>query len=53
MKIVIATPILYDKTSPFNHLFKDIIGGFLDDGNQESDSLLLKMRTKLSSNMGM
>lgn len=34
MRIVIATPILYSPTSPFNHLFKDIIGGFLDDGNQ-------------------
>ena len=32
MKIVIATPILFDKTSPFNHLFRDIIGGFLDAG---------------------
>lgn len=30
MRIAIATPILYDATSPFNHLFKDIIGGFLD-----------------------
>ena len=34
MKIVIATPILFDPTSPFNHLFKDIIGGFLEEGNQ-------------------
>lgn len=34
MKIVMATPILYNPTSPFNHLFKDIIGGFLNDGNQ-------------------
>lgn len=34
MKIVIATPILYNPISPFNHLFKDIIGGFLEDGNQ-------------------
>lgn len=32
MKVIIATPILYDATSPFNHLFKDIIGGFLDAG---------------------
>lgn len=32
MKVVIATPILYDAQSPFNHLFKDIIGGFLDAG---------------------
>lgn len=34
MKIAIATPILYDSTSPFNHLFKDIIGGFLDAGHE-------------------
>lgn len=34
MKIVIATPILYNATSPFNHLFSDIIGGFLEDGNE-------------------
>lgn len=34
MNIAIATPILYDKTSPFNHLFKDIIQGFIDSGNK-------------------
>lgn len=34
MRIVIATPILYSPTSPFNHLFKDIIGGLLENGNQ-------------------
>lgn len=34
MKIAIATPILFDPLSPFNHLFKDIIGGFLDAGNE-------------------
>ena len=34
MRIVIATPILYSPTSPFNHLFKDILGGFLEAGNQ-------------------
>ena len=33
MKIAIATPILYDPTSPFNHLFRDVIGGFLDAGH--------------------
>lgn len=32
MKIAIATPVLFDKVSPFNHLFKDILGGFLDAG---------------------
>lgn len=34
MHIVIATPILFDKASPFNHLFKDIIQGFVDSDNQ-------------------
>lgn len=34
MKIVIATPILFEKKSPFNHLFKDIIQGIIDDGNE-------------------
>ena len=34
MRIVIATPVLYSPTSPFNHLFKDIIGGFIEAGNQ-------------------
>ena len=34
MKIAIATPILFDNTSPFNHLFKDIIGGFLEAGHE-------------------
>ncbi len=33
MKIAIATPILYDETSPFNHLFKDIIAGFVAAGH--------------------
>ncbi len=33
MKIVIATPILYEVSSPFNHLFKDIIEGFLNAGH--------------------
>lgn len=34
MKIAIATPVLFDKASPFNHLFKAILGGFLDAGNE-------------------
>lgn len=34
MKIVIATPILYEESSPFNHLFKDIIEGFLNAGHK-------------------
>lgn len=33
MKILIATPIVFEQTSPFNHIFQDIIGGFLEDGN--------------------
>ena len=34
MKVIIATPILFDKTSPFNHLFKDILEGFIGSGYQ-------------------
>ncbi len=34
MKIVIVTPILYDKTSPFNHLFKDMIEAWLSAGHE-------------------
>lgn len=34
MNIIMATPLLYEKTSPFNHLLKDIIEGILDDGNE-------------------
>ena len=32
MKIAIATPVLFEENSPYNHLFKDIIGGILDAG---------------------
>ncbi len=34
MKILIATPILYDPTSPFNHLLQDILQGLLDAGHE-------------------
>ena len=34
MKIVIATPILFDKTSPFNPRFPDLLEGFLQGGHQ-------------------
>lgn len=34
MKIVIITPILYDENSPFNHLFKDIIQTYIDNGHE-------------------
>ncbi|MBP3435467.1 MAG: glycosyltransferase family 4 protein [Clostridia bacterium] len=34
MKIVIVTPILYDATSPFNHLMHDILQGLLDAGHE-------------------
>ncbi len=34
MKIAIVTPILYDATSPFNHLMHDILQGLLDAGHE-------------------
>lgn len=33
MKIVVATPILFDRTSPFNHLFGDILRGLVENGH--------------------
>ncbi len=33
MKIAIATTTLFAESSPFNHLFKDILQGFLDAGH--------------------
>ena len=33
VKIVIATPILFDKTSPFNHLFRGILEGLVAKGH--------------------
>ena len=32
MNIVIATPNVFEASSPFNHLFQDILGGFLEAG---------------------
>lgn len=46
MKVVIATPILYDSTSPFNHLFKDIIGGFLNAGYEVERHVAVRDRTE-------
>ena len=34
MRIAILTPVLYNAISPFNHIFKDIIGGFLEKENE-------------------
>ena len=34
MRIAITTPVLFDSSSPFNHLFKDIIGGLLEAGHE-------------------
>lgn len=34
VKIIVATPILFDKTSPFNHLFGDILASLVTNGHQ-------------------
>lgn len=52
MKIVIATPTLYDKTSPFNHLFKDILEGFASAGNQITRLAATKFLDDHSYDMG-
>lgn len=34
MNVIIATPTIYQENSPFNHLFADIIGGFVQGGHK-------------------
>ena len=33
MKIAIATPVLFERSSPYNHLFRDILSSFLAAGH--------------------
>ena len=52
MKIIIVTPILYEKTSPFNHLFKDIITGFLKEGHEVIRIVACEKKTDIDYKMG-
>lgn len=52
MKIIITTPILYEKTSPFNHLFKDIINGFLNEGHEVIRIVACEKKTDIDYKMG-
>lgn len=51
MKIIITTPILYEKTSPFNHLFKDIINGFLNEGHEVIRIVACEKKTDIDYKM--
>ena len=52
MKIVIATPILFDKTSPFNHLFHDILEGFLQAGHSVTRLVAVESETETGYDLG-
>ena len=52
MKIAIATPILFDKTSPFNHLFHDILEGFLDAGHSVTRLVAVEQETDTGYDLG-
>lgn len=52
MKIIIVTPILYEKTNPFNHLFKDIITGFLKEGHEVIRIVACEKKTDIDYKMG-
>lgn len=52
MKIVIATPILFDKTSPFNHLFHDILEGFLQAGHRVTRLVAVESETDTGYDLG-
>ena len=53
MKIVIATPILYDDKSPFNHLMKDILLSFIDAGHEVIRIVASESETDVSFKMGL
>ena len=52
MKIVIVTPILFDKTSPFNHLFHDILNGFLQAGHNVTRLVAVESETDTGYDLG-
>ena len=52
MNIVIATPLIFENSSPFNHLFKDIIGGFLDAGHHVARLVAVKTKEDLEYTYG-
>ncbi len=52
MKIVIATPILFDKTSPFNHLFHDILEGFLQARHRVTRLVAVETETDTGYDLG-
>ena len=52
MNILVATPVLYDKNSPFNHLFKDILEGFLSDGNSITRIVAIETDDDLGFTLG-
>lgn len=52
MKIVTATPILFDKTSPFNHLFHDILEGFLQAGHSVTRLVAVESDTETGYDLG-
>ena len=53
MKIVIATPILFDKTSPFNHLFHDILEGFLQAGHSVTRLVAVESERETGYDLGL
>lgn len=52
MKIVIVTPILYDKSSPFNHLFKDMIEAWLSEGHEITRIVACESLNEVGYKMG-
>jgi len=53
LKIAIITPILYDATSPFNHLMKDILTGFLEAGHEVTRIVAVKSKDDTDYKMGL
>lgn len=53
VKVVIATPIIFDRTSPFNHLLRDILEGLLDAGYEVTRIVAVERADDMDYQMGL
>jgi len=53
MNILIVTPILFEKASPFNHLMRDILKGLLDAGHQITRIIAVENEVDTDYRMGL
>ncbi|MEG0834723.1 MAG: glycosyltransferase family 4 protein [Christensenellaceae bacterium] len=52
MRVVIVTPILFEQTSPFNHIMKDILEGLITSGIDITRIVAVEDRTEAGYTLG-